>query len=215
MENITPKEKILKKIRAGLLYKKKNPFPDLDLESNVFRVDDDNLVNLFAQKITENSGHFIYCHNYYDFVDTYLSLVERDVFNHIVCLEPEIIKSLNETGINTDNLPGFNKEKPDAAISSCEALVARNGSILLSSLKNHRTPWINTHVHIVLAFRSQLVYDIKDAFLILKNKYGSKLPSSLFFVSGPAKTADIEAKVILTSQGPEKVFVFLIDDQSK
>jgi L-lactate dehydrogenase complex protein LldG len=59
---------------------------------------------------------------------------------------------------------------------------------------------------------SQLVNDLKDAFAFIKSKYSNRLPSSMTFISGPSKTADIEGIIVTGAQGPEELFLFLADE---
>jgi len=68
------------------------------------------------------------------------------------------------------------------------------------------------HQHIVIARTGQLVLDLKDAFAMLKNKYGSQIPSMISTITGPSRTADIEKTLVLGAHGPKELFVFLIDD---
>ncbi|WP_315818360.1 LutC/YkgG family protein [Paraflavitalea speifideaquila] len=83
----------------------------------------------------------------------------------------------------------------DAAITSCEWLVARTGSIVLSAgQESGRTVSVYAPIHICIAYTSQLVYDIKDGLQQAKEKYGAQLPSLITFATGPSRTADIEKR---------------------
>jgi L-lactate dehydrogenase complex protein LldG len=66
-------------------------------------------------------------------------------------------------------------------------------------------------VHIVLAYTSQLVLDLKDGFKLLKKKYGNNIPSLISTITGPSRTADIEKTLVLGAHGPKELFVFLLD----
>jgi L-lactate dehydrogenase complex protein LldG len=63
-----------------------------------------------------------------------------------------------------------------------------------------------------MAYTSQLVMEIKDAMLVLKNKYGKNYPSMISYISGPSRTSDIERTLVLGAHGPQEIFVFMIDD---
>jgi len=211
MEESTPKEKILKRIRQALLYKSKNAYANIDLESGVFNTDDRDLKLAFADHYTQSAGQFVYCENEFDFLDNLLLLMDEKEIRKVYCQEPALRKEFEDIGLefisNPDQL--FDAH---ASVTSCEALLARTGSILISSRKNGRLPAIAASVHIVKAYTSQLVPDIKDAFQLLRNKYGSNLPSMLCFETGPSRTSDIERTVIIGAQGPKDVYLFLIDD---
>jgi L-lactate dehydrogenase complex protein LldG len=62
------------------------------------------------------------------------------------------------------------------SITFCEHLIARFGSIMVSSRQlSGRRAFVYPHVHIVIAYTSQLVLDIKDAFTKIKCRY-TKIP---------------------------------------
>jgi len=90
--------------------------------------------------------------------------------------------------------------------------VARTGSIVLSTAsQSGRTVSVYAPVHICVAFTRQLVYDIKDALQLLKEKYGPDMPSLISFASGPSRTADIEKTLVTGVHGPKEVYMFLVD----
>ena len=122
-------------------------------------------------------------------------------------------KKLHEAGIN---FIGEEKEfvkKAEAGLSTCEALISRTGSILLSSANSSgRRLTIYPEKHLVVARASQLVPDIKDGLNLLRGKYEGKMPSMISLVSGPSRTADIEKTLVLGAHGPKQLVLFLIDD---
>lgn len=104
----------------------------------------------------------------------------------------------------------------DAAITGCEYLVARTGSIVMSSADpSGRNTSVYAPVHICIAYTSQLVYDIKDALEGVKEKYNNQIPSLITFATGPSRTADIEKTLVVGVHGPKEVYVFLVDDKSE
>lgn len=212
MDNITPKERILKKIRAGLLYKNPGRNPHIDLESNVFAESEDPLPETFARNFTNAGGKFVYCHNKFDFLDSFIDLLESQKITSLYCWEKELKEELDDIEVE------FIGDKKDlitaqASLTSCECLVARTGSVVTTSQKNSRTLIAVPHTHIVVAYMNQLVPDIKDGLKNLRNRYGPKLPSSIHFITGPSRTADIEMQPVIGVHGPKELFVFLINDK--
>src|SRR3546814_550289 len=126
--------------------------------------------------------------------------------------EPKLQELLNHYGFpfySTDT----DFDKADAGITYCEALVARNGSILLSNANGAgRRLSIFPSIHVVVAYTSQLVGDIKDGLDFLKTKYKDELPSMISLVTGPSRTADIEKTLVLGTHGPRELYLFLLDD---
>lgn len=98
-------------------------------------------------------------------------------------------------------------------ITFCECLVARTGSIMVSSRqKSGRRLPVYSNIHVTVAFTSQLVYNLKDAFKLLKEKYQTNFPSQVTAITGPSQTADIEKTLVQGAHGPKEIFLFLIDD---
>ena len=94
----------------------------------------------------------------------------------------------------------------------CESLIARNGSVLISNGNEAgRRLSIFPHIHIVIAYTSQLVLDLKDGFKLLKEKYPENLPSMVSNITGPSRTADIEKTLVLGAHGPKEFYVFLLE----
>ncbi len=206
----TSKEKLLKKIRKALLEKRDNPYPNLE-DLPHYPPTDEPLDVLFAEQFTAISGQFLFCEDEMQFIENLLQLAEGRKWHKIYCWEPALQEVLAryeypyyETGKDFD--------QADVGFTLCEALVARNGSILLSNgnMAGRRLS-IYPPVHIVLAYTSQMVLDIKDGLKLLKAKYENNLPSMISNVTGPSRTADIEKTLVLGAHGPKELFVFLLE----
>ena len=101
----------------------------------------------------------------------------------------------------------------DAAITECEFLVARTGSVLISSASyGGRQLNVFPPVHIVIAKRSQLVPFVTDALQALQEKYLGALPSLVSLISGPSRTADIEKTLVMGAHGPRELYVFIAEN---
>jgi L-lactate dehydrogenase complex protein LldG len=100
----------------------------------------------------------------------------------------------------------------DVSITGCEWLVARTGTIVMSSAQTSgRTTSVYAPIHICIAFTNQLLYDLKDALQAAKDKYGNNLPSLITFATGPSRTADIEKTLVVGVHGPKEVYLFLVE----
>lgn len=212
MNNVTTsKERILKKIRKALLEKRENPYPNLE-ESDLYKKNEDQLEILFAEQLMAVSGNFIFCEDGIELIENMLQLADKFKWRKIYCWEQELQDFLSKYEFpfyQTDK----DFEQAEVGITLCEALVARNGSVMVSNgAAAGRRLSIYPHNHIVIAKTSQLVLDLKDAFSILKNKYGNQLPSMISAITGPSRTADIEKTLVLGAHGPKELFVFLVDD---
>jgi len=108
----------------------------------------------------------------------------------------------------------FDKQKLegcDAAITSCEVIVAQLGSILVSSASSGgRALSILPHVHVVVARVDQVVPDLATAIAQVQATHGEKMPSMLSFITGPSRTGDIERILVLGAHGPKELFLVLV-----
>jgi L-lactate dehydrogenase complex protein LldG len=212
MEESTTKEKVLKRIRNALISKTANPYPDLDMNSAVYEPITEALDITFAQELMKVGGQFIYCENMDEVLSTLKLLVQTNNFQPLFCNDRKMFDTLVEAGIPVEN---DTKYLPDvrAGITFCEFLVARLGSVMVSSRSGPgRRMNIFPEVHIVFAQSSQLVPDLKHAFAALKEKYPQRLPSMVSVITGPSRTADIEKTLVMGAHGPKELYVFLIDD---
>lgn len=213
MDNITPKERILKKVRAGLLNKKPGKQPEVDLESPIYEELTDPLPEAFAKSFTQAGGKFVFCHNKFDLVDSLIDLQENKKWDDIYCWDKKLQTEFDDIEFKYNGTKE-GLETAEVSITTCEGLIARTGSIVTSSLKNSRSLIAVPHTHIVVAWINQVVPDIKDGLKTLSNRYGKNLPSAINFITGPSRTADIEMQLVTGVHGPKELFVFLVNEKT-
>lgn len=212
MEESTSKEKILKKIRLALINTLGNPFSDTDFSSPVYNDFSDAPVVQFAINLNEAAGTFVYCDNEKTMVNNLKVLMKQKKWKSLFTLDEKIASLLKNEGITVKNKPG-NPEKIDVGVTLCDFLVARFGSVVVSSaLSNGRKIFSFPEEHIVLATASQVVSELKDALTGLKKKYPEQLPSQISVIRGPSRTADIEKTLVMGAHGPRELYVFMVDD---
>lgn len=205
MATATAKENILKKIRLALVNPVPLPFPLNEQAAAIYQPAVEELDIIFAETFTHLQGKFIFCIDEKDLQNQLQQLIKIKEWMKIYCVEDK----WNATFSNTINL-----ESCDAAITGCEYLVARTGSIVMSAAQQSgRTVSVYAPIHICIAYTNQLVYDIKDALQLLKEKYAANIPSLITFASGPSRTADIEKTLVTGVHGPKEVYLFLVDSE--
>lgn len=212
MEESTSREKVLKKVRNALISKSENPFPSLDLDSPVFAVSDDSPDVTFAQEFSKVYGKFVYCEDDEDLKTNLIQLIKENKWQNIYCLEPGLQNILSEAEIpylsNEEDFTGS-----FVGLTKCEFLIARLGSIMISSRQiSGRRLNVFPEIHVVVAGTSQIVPDLKDALKKLQDKYSNNLPSMISVITGPSRTADIEKTLVMGAHGPKQLFIFLIDE---
>ena len=212
MKDRSAKGEILARIRQALMNTTSQPYPSIDPQTRFFVESEDVLEVRFAEAFTALNGNFIYCSDHNEFYDNLALLTEEQEWNHLFAWETQLQDFLIKRNFKKCRI-GRNLDKADAGITLCEALVARTGSVLLSSKQAAgRGLSIFPPVHIVVAYVSQLVPDIQEALDLVRKKYEGKLPTMISLASGPSRTADIEKTLVLGAHGPKQVYVFLIDN---
>ena len=166
-------------------------------------------VTCFKNELELINGKCIVCENENDLYLKLHSFVLQNNFPYIFCRDSYISNQLK-----VHNIP-FSKNDTDfenmqAGITGCEFLIARTGSVIVSSSsESGRQMNVFPPVHIILAHVSQLIDFPEEAFSEIQNKYAEGLPSTISTITGPSRTADIEKTLVLGAHGPKEFLVFL------
>lgn len=208
MSESVAKTNILKKIKQALAQPTPLPFPKAEGVENFLQPLQQDLMVEFAEQFTMLQGKFLFCADQTELLQQFNKLCYQNQWTKLYCVEDEWCSQLQQKEWHSDI------STADASITGCEVLVARTGSMVLSSTANSRVPSVYAPVHICIAYASQLVYDIKDALVLVKNKYQNSFPSLISFATGPSRTADIEKTLVVGVHGPKEVYCFLVDDLS-
>lgn len=205
------KENILDRIRKALDTPVPLPFPEAEQQQpGVFRPAADDLAVVFAEEFTRLMGKFAFFSNHDALVKQIRDLVDLRGWKEVYCMEEGLRYLLKRNGFDSFTVKPL--AEADVALTTCEALVARTGTIVLSSAQpSGRTTSVYAPVHICIAEASQLVYDVDEAIRMLKEKYGIHLPSLICFATGPSRTADIEKTLVVGVHGPKEVYCLLAD----
>ena len=211
MKESTTKEQVLKQIRDALIDKSDNPFPDIDFESSVYNEITESLDITFAEAFNEVSGNFVYCADESDFILNFDQIAINRKWNNIFCIDTDLLTILKNSKLSVSSAENdFLQQK--VGITKCEFLIARLGSIMVSSKQmSGRRMNVYPEVHVIIAYASQLVEDLKHALKLIRNKYDT-MPSMISLITGPSRTADIEKTLVMGAHGPKEIYVFLIDD---
>lgn len=204
------KENILKKIRQALSHPVPVPFPQSEGNNSVFQPPVDDMAVQFAQEFTKLQGKFVFCADEKDMAEQLLQLAAARKWDKVVCREEKLRSIFQQQTVHLNF--HSNLSDSDVSFTTCELLVSRTGTMVLSTAnESGRTTSVYAPVHVCIAYTSQLVYDLKDALQLLREKYQGQLPSFITFATGPSRTADIEKTLVVGVHGPKEVFVFLIE----
>src|SRR5215213_3436572 len=126
--NISPaKENILKKIRQALSESTPLPFPQAEGAGQVFDSQTQELEVEFAQHFSLLGGKFVYCINHQELASYLNNLAAQQKWTKVFCNEPELKAMLQKNLF--DNFCASPLGECDVALTTCELLVARTGSM--------------------------------------------------------------------------------------
>lgn len=202
-QEILDKIAVVRKKRPAVFdSKSKNP-------ASIYKPIQPDLLSCFIQELEAVNGQCIVCENKSDLFIQLKSLLEKRNINLLFCQDTLLSEQLkeNEILLSSDETKFYNME---VGITSCEYLIARTGSVVISSFSSKAKKMnVFPPIHIVLAKVSQLVEFVEDALLLVQQKYAASLPAVISTITGPSRTADIEKTLVLGAHGPKEFIVFL------
>ena len=210
MENNIAKEKIINALKNVALNKQNAAPFDTDTNTNIFTIHNEDNVTIFVQNFFYNGGTLVLCETKKDIIENLRLASQKYKWNDIYCNNQTIQQILDTANIkykeNTADRISVN-----VGITLCESLIARHGSIVMSSEidKDGKISSIS-ETHVILATINQIVDDIKTALQCIQDKYSKKLPSYISIISGPSKTTAIENTITNGAQGKKSLFLFLL-----
>lgn len=102
-------------------------------------------------------------------------------------------------------------EQAQVGLTTCEALVAQTGGVLVTSAGcGGRALSVLPPHHIVIATADQLLPDLYEALELMETRYGHQFPSMMSMITGPSRTGDIERILVLGAHGPKRLSVILV-----
>lgn len=143
---------------------------------------------LFTFKFKENGGKFIYCVNVEEVHENFENILEEnDWFERdVCCFDSRLFNFLEENKLNYIDI-----QNPSFFFTSCENLIADEGSILFSSkqLKQFKIDELPANV-VVFASTSQILMSKGDGLRSIKTKYEKEYPTNITAIKYFEKTSE-------------------------
>jgi len=131
----------------------------------------------FTHNFKVNGGKFLYCENDEEVEENFISILqENDWFEmEAITFEKELQHFLLE-----NRLPYKNPVNPIFLLTTCEGLIAQDGSILFSSkqLLHYKTNELPKNI-IVIAKASQITRSKSDGLRNIKIRYANAIPTNI------------------------------------
>lgn len=208
---VSSRDQILANLRRGRNLRKDEPFDEPEWDSPVFPVPSD-LLQTFKTELETISGNVFLGNSGDELASTLKALLNERQIGSLYCLDSQLQALLNDKVKLSSSASEFHDMQ--AAITRCECLVARTGSVVVSSAhESGRRLNVFPPVHVVWAQASQLVPFVDDALRVMTMRYKGQLPSQITLVTGASRTADIEKTLVMGAHGPKELIVLV--DTSK
>lgn len=191
--------------------KKKQEAPSQKTEVSKYTPEPDTPMDeKFVTHFCKNGGKFLYCENMNEVSEAFDSiLLESDWYEtQVYCLDKNLSQKFN--GYNLD-FKTNNDNKTSFMLTTCESLVADNGSILLSSnqLKGRKL-WELPKDIVIFAKTSQIVGNISDGMQIIKMESKNGIPVDITTIR---HFREVEKEDFMTYGNSNKnVYLLLLED---
>ena len=102
-------------------------------------------------------------------------------------------------------------------VTSADFCMADTATLVMRTRPGHaRTVSLVPAIHMAIITLDQMIADLKELYALLRwdpHERREGLTNCLTFISGPSKTADIEATMVHGAHGPREVHLFVITSQ--
>ncbi|MDI9358727.1 MAG: LUD domain-containing protein [Phycisphaerales bacterium] len=175
---------------------------DLKPVKDLIEKQPDDLLKLFQKNFEQLLGKFIAVDHRSLLPATLKQLITEQGWNKIYCKEPALQQVFNDLSF-TNNL-----QDCDVSFTTCHALIARTGSMLITSnTESGRTASVYAPIHVCIATTNQLVYDLSDVYSHFQpSLFPNSFPSLISLATGPSRSADIEKTLTVGVHGPKEVY---------
>lgn len=198
------KEQVFRTIREALIEKNEISDGELSLSGSPFiTTEEKDLSVVFADSFSKAGGKLYYCYSEDDLRKKILEIQQIHGGMTIGCASENLTEFLGH--LNVENCVTCDMEHtPQLGATLCEALIAWQGSIVISSnLGLGSTIPSLPETTIVIAFTSQVVSDWEEANERIKKLY-TNYPNQIM-VTHPASYA--------YRKGQQKIYMILIEDE--
>ena len=132
---------------------------------------------LFTLNFKKNGGKFLYCENVGELKEQFENILEENDWfeKEVLCYDTNLFNLLDENKLEYKTII-----KPVFFITSCENLIADEGSILFSSnqVKQYKPNELPDNI-IIVATTSQILESKSDGLRVIKKKYDKDYPTNI------------------------------------
>lgn len=162
----------------------------------------------FTYNFKKNGGKFLYCENLAEINEQFENILEENDWfeTQAMCLEPRLFKMLEDNNISFANI-----QKPSFLLTTCESLIADEGSVLFSSMqiRQHKPNDLPDNI-ILIATTSQIIMSKSDGLREIKKKYTTDYPTNITTIKYFEKVK--EEDFLHYGSSPKNLYLLLLED---
>ncbi|MGB1308040.1 MAG: LUD domain-containing protein [Oceanihabitans sp.] len=163
----------------------------------------------FTTNFKSNGGKFLYCENFNEILNCLQLIIEENSWQDasVLLLDNSLEEKFNSSNLN----PSKDLNTTDYFLTTCEGLIADNGSLLISSnqIAEKKLDSLPKHF-IVFATTSQIIENIGEGLRIIKNKNKQKIPSNITTIKH-FKSSD-EKDFLTYGSSSKNLYLLLLED---
>jgi len=165
----------------------------------------------FTIHFKKNGGKFIYCDSFDEVSEALKNIIEENHWEELpfFAMNPRLEEKFSKANLNfTDKA-----KDSDIFFTTCEHLVAQNGSILVCSnqLKEKKLSEVPDNV-IVFATTSQLVDTIGEGLKTIKKKYKQGIPANITTIKHFQGTEENANDFLTYGSSTKHLYLLLMED---
>ena len=168
-----------------------------------------SLDDSFVHNFIKLGGKFLYCLKKEDVTKNILNILKENNWTTISLKNNDLTKLIASIDVNIES--NFNPNNP--LFTTCEQLIAENGSILFSSnqIEDNRLSTLSNNF-IVYASTSQIVKNVGESLTGIKLKYKGNLPTNISSIKIYGATTSDDNFMSYGSSNSKNLYLLLLED---
>ena len=158
----------------------------------------------FASHFTAHGGRFLYCENRRKALAYFQNIRLENNWTHFNCPDRDLASWLKTLGLSPRD-----SRVAEANLMHCECMVARKGSILLSShqtLGKRLTELSDNYV--IVGKVDQIVDSISDGLCFIKSRKSGNIPSNITAINGKRVGRELDEDLGV----PKNIYLLLVEN---
>jgi L-lactate utilization protein LutC len=165
----------------------------------------------FTIHFKQNGGKFIYCTSDVEVSKAIKNIIEENSWQNepFYVMNERLAEKFKKEPITFTE----NSRKSEVFFTTCEHLIAQNGSILVCSnqLREKKVNELPSNV-VVFATTSQLVESIGEGLKTIKKKYGQKIPANITTLKHFKATKENSDDFLTYGSSTKNLYLLLLED---